>query len=829
MNRFLTTEPFCQPQAFQPSVLKGKVNEWLKYGFSIYENPCRKEFLERRLKQPPDEWNLEEKLPGDPVSVFGQTHTLHIYFPFGNVNVECSRFYYVPTFLRTYAVAYLCCGAAHTAPLELCTCGGMTVWINGERVCDFTPFTRNLKQTTQVSAQFRCGLNRIIVCLDDLAERDTDYYFRIAYHGNDCPELWLPIPEHSDETKIRAVEQALASAYFDRDVYMDEPVRLCFDSCPSEPTTVTFCYSLAGARSRADAQQPRTKETVRLLTSDSRCVEVLGAGEVCPGFYFFEVKAETQGIELSKRIGTQVAERAMPSCDLPDMEQRAEALLEHIWQTSFPDVYRCAADYLLGREDAVTEQTIFRELEGVVMKKDCCDFRFVMILYLYSRFADRMTPALKAGIQEAAVGFRYWIDEPGDDVMWFFSENHALIFHICQYAAGTLFPEERFSASGTTGKQQRERGRQLLCEWFESFFSEFITEWNSTAYIPVDVLGLGVLYAFTEAADPLHACAKRALDDIFRNLSILAFRGTVMSSSGRTYEEHLKGAYATGTAGLLYWAFNDGCVNGKTMAYVALLLSDYRPPQECSQNLAVPPGQALVFRNTQGYERHANLYLCKSHAAMLSTAVGFKSYQAGYQEHIVEACIDPEAQLFITHPGECQPYGSGRPSYWAGNGSLPCAAQYFQTAILIYDIAPEFLMDYTHAYFPTMHFDETFCGRHCIAGRKGDAYIGAVCQNGLGPVEKGPTKAREFRSYGRQNVWLVQVSSAAQYPSLEDFVHNLQSIQIEQHSARTACVKLSDGTALSVEANGELRVNGAAVYDYPLTCEGIIERHKGVF
>ena len=82
---------------------------------------------------------------------------------------------------------------------------------------------------------------------------------------------------------------------------------------------------------------------------------------------------------------------------------------------------------------------------------------------------------------------------------------------------------------------------------------------------------------------------------------------------------------------------------------------------------------------------------------MLSTAVGFKPYQAGYQEHIVEACIDPGAQLFITHPGECQPYGSGRPSYWAGNGSLPCAAQYFQTAILIYDIAPEFLMDYTHA------------------------------------------------------------------------------------------------------------------------------------
>ena len=53
------------------------------------------------------------------------------------------------------------------------------------------------------------------------------------------------------------------------------------------------------------------------------------------------------------------------------------------------------------------------------------------------------------------LNFRYWIDEPGNDVMWFFSENHALLFHICQYYAGTLYPNEVFTCSGRTGRCQR--------------------------------------------------------------------------------------------------------------------------------------------------------------------------------------------------------------------------------------------------------------------------------------------------------------------------------------------------------------------------------------
>lgn len=829
INRFLTTDTFCKPQKFKKAVLHGRVNEWLKYGFSIHENPCRKEFLAQRLHKTPAYLDLEASMPGDPVEVFEQKHPLFVYFPFGNVNVECSRFYYVPTFLRTYFTAFLYCSKAHTASLELCTCGGMTLWINDDLICDFTPFTRNMRKTTTVSVSLREGLNKIVVCLDDLAERDTDYYFRIAYTGADQPQIWLPVADTVDTARIHAGEALINSLYFERDVYMDEDVTLCMDNNSSSPLEMQFDYALSLISGRIHKQETLARSFSRTLSPGCNRITVFRAGEVPPSFYYLQVGITLDRIKISRKIGTQVFSRAMMEKFSPDIEQRRRTLQEYVYQACIPNVYHCAVEYLLGKENAATEQTLLEELDGIEMRKDCSDFHLVMVLYLYRRFACRMSARLKERIQDVVVHFRYWIDEPGDDVMWFFSENHALLFHICQYEAGILFPQSLFTTSGRTGVQQTARARELLQEWFDDFSREFITEWNSNAYIPVDVLGLGTLYAFTETDDPLHCHARRALDTIFINLGINAFNGALMTSFGRSYEEMLKGNYIASTSCLLYFAFNRGCVNCGTNAYISLLMSDYVPPEDCARNLEMKPGQALIFRNTQGYENHVNLYLFKNHEALLSTAVAFKPYQPGYQEHIMQATADPVAQLFVNHPGEGQPYGSGRPNYWAGNGVLPCGVQYLNTGILIYDIDPEHLIGYTHAYFPTMHFDEVHCSETCLAGRKGNAYLGAIALNGLQPVTQGPMRGREFRSTGRQNVWVLQVASTEKYASLAEFVHNLQAISITQKDCRCATVRLPDATVLDVQPDGTLFVNGKTVYDYPLTPEGKTEIYKGVF
>ena len=55
--------------------------------------------------------------------------------------------------------------------------------------------------------------------------------------------------------------------------------------------------------------------------------------------------------------------------------------------------------------------------------------------------AARSTPRSCARIDAAILGYRYWMDEPGNDVQWYFSENHALLFHTAAYLAGHLLPD----------------------------------------------------------------------------------------------------------------------------------------------------------------------------------------------------------------------------------------------------------------------------------------------------------------------------------------------------------------------------------------------------
>ena len=69
-----------------------------------------------------------------------------------------------------------------------------------------------------------------------------------------------------------------------------------------------------------------------------------------------------------------------------------------------------------------------------------------------------------------------------------FSENHALCFHTAQMLAGELYPEEIFTNSGFTGREQSARAKRLIVEWLQKLLDYGYNEWNSPCYIPVDML-----------------------------------------------------------------------------------------------------------------------------------------------------------------------------------------------------------------------------------------------------------------------------------------------------------------------------------------------------
>ena len=45
-------------------------------------------------------------------------------------------------------------------------------------------------------------------------------------------------------------------------------------------------------------------------------------------------------------------------------------------------------------------------------------------------------------VKRSLTGFKYWMSEPGDDAMCFWSENHQLLFATGEYLAGAAFSDE---------------------------------------------------------------------------------------------------------------------------------------------------------------------------------------------------------------------------------------------------------------------------------------------------------------------------------------------------------------------------------------------------
>ena len=43
--------------------------------------------------------------------------------------------------------------------------------------------------------------------------------------------------------------------------------------------------------------------------------------------------------------------------------------------------------------------------------------------------------------------------------------------------------------SGRQGSQQYELGKQRLLQWFDQFEHYGFSEWNSTTYLPIDLIG----------------------------------------------------------------------------------------------------------------------------------------------------------------------------------------------------------------------------------------------------------------------------------------------------------------------------------------------------
>lgn len=228
--------------------------------------------------------------------------------------------------------------------------------------------------------------------------------------------------------------------------------------------------------------------------------------------------------------------------------------------------------------------------------RDTSDFDVMYLLNLL--YGHRGHPAASETLwqraEQAVLAFKYWFTDPtpartyagsGDpviDMMWYWSENHVLIFRTNELLAGKLFPDETFAVSGLTGVQHQARARTEILRWLEERSRWGFTEWHSNVYYNLDMLPLLTLIEWSEDAE-IVAEATKVLDLLWLDVALHLHRGTFGATHGRSYIKDKASASTEDTFPASKMLFDDTVLpyegHGSSSATLFARADHYRLPE----------------------------------------------------------------------------------------------------------------------------------------------------------------------------------------------------------------------------------------------------------
>ena len=467
------------------------------------------------------------------------------------------------------------------------------------------------------------------------------------------------------------------------------------------------------------------------------------------------------------------------------IDERRRLVLDHYADNVEPGVHRVwtqVARYALGQYDRVDEGDIRWTCEFIAARKDCADFVIQAILRLmfWEREQRRLSPEINALMKDTVLGFKYWIDEPGDTVMYMGSENHRLLFHVAEWMAGFLFPTDEFTNSRQNGLFHYHKAFTYIAEWLRQRGRFGFDEWHSNSYFPICIAPLLNVHDFAtiEGQYKLRQMVSAGLDEMFFNLASDSYQGIWGTTHGRSYGIYVKYPDFEGTSALCWLLFGNGSLTHGTsgMAPVCLGTSTYKPPKIIF-DMATDNTSVIEAKERHGILRtsipHADFVVYRTPDYMLS---GLQDHRKGEFEssaHVAQVTLGNKANIFWSCPHTCGEGSGLRPDYWSGNSVMPRVIQHRNVMSLTFR-----LNDFTwmsHCWFPQERFDEVRLAGNWAFARVQQAYVGIYSQNGIQVGDYGQYAGRELQCWADENTWIVECGRQADWGSFDAFVKGLSA------------------------------------------------------
>ena len=265
---------------------------------------------------------------------------------------------------------------------------------------------------------------------------------------------------------------------------------------------------------------------------------------------------------------------------------------------TFHGVYLETAKLELRRRGLASEpfdySQLAPELDRIRNREDMAEFGIPALVRMLKEYRDMLGADVLTEIEETLIGFRYWLDEPGDINACYFTENHQPLYHSAEYLVGDMFPDRVFPSNGKDGKWHKQHA--VVCmerwmDWREKFgFSEWLT--NYYAEDIVALLGM-IFYAEDEALKQRQGAL---VNTLLFDIAINTFRGHWIGTHGRTYVPYLVDPAFESISPICRLCWGEGDIDGG-LADCAIMMAVYEYPcPEVIRKVALDKPAVMISR-----------------------------------------------------------------------------------------------------------------------------------------------------------------------------------------------------------------------------------------
>lgn len=674
--------------------------------------------------------------------------------------VNHSAVYPTCCYTRSWAYTELVSNAAVTVRFTLSAFGPVDVWINKKHVLHSEEFSERLR-AEDFDAALNKGKNQVLVRFAALADPAAQHAFALRVQ-HPTQGLTVQIPTLIESLERRAeLEQVNRRLYLDRDVYTGEQkIALVWPDDLEKSSFQDARLQTPSGRIYAQAEDVGKPGERKLLGMPVSLIEGPYRAFVMPRAWEYYDK----NIRVEKHLDLYITCRSRFSHEpygTPE-SRRTEALRHAV---SFDDtLFAQIARMALGEWNRIEAKPIQLAFESVRGLERGSDLLLLGLLGAYTRYGelDAFDPAWKEQIAACAQGFAYAQEAGLCTGLTFDQPDRQIVFYACAILAGQLFPEAAFTRAGCSGQQLAEQAAKLATRWIRERGGAGFAAWDSKEAYADAFTALSHLVDLAEDQE-VFELSSVLIDKILFSIALNSFKGVFGTPQGCATTQGIQSGLLEATSGVTRLLWGMGIFNRHIEPTVSMAqMQEYEFPLLLAE-IGLGTGEPLWNREQAALaETPVNKVTYRTAEYMLSSAQDYRAGLPGSREHVWQATLGPQTVVFTNHPGSTSQTDASVPNFWLGNGALPRVAQWKDTLIAIYNLPEDSWMDFTHAYFPTVDFDEMVLDGDTIFGRKDDGYIALTASGGLAMVTEGPTAHRELRSPRRQTVWLCRMGRAAE-------------------------------------------------------------------